>query len=92
MKLLKLIPLSLFFVVNFSPFKVISHSFTTERDCKKVSKDCIKLSRKQLDPPHHYEAFYQHGNCLRGPKNISHSYSKSKNKAYRCNSNFPLGN
>ena len=84
MKLLKLIPLSLFFVVNFSPFKVISHSFTTERVCKKVSKDCIKLSR-QHDP----EAIYQHGDCLIGGMNgIPHSYSKSEKKDIMCQPNY----
>ncbi len=91
MKLLKLIPLSLFFVVNFSPLKVNSHYFDYEKDCTETSKDCFKAKVQELLQPTRLKRSvlrYEHGDCIMNPMTgMSHSYSKSEKKSIECQPN-----
>tara|TARA_B100000212_G_C27228284_1_gene470419 strand:- start:351 stop:650 length:300 start_codon:yes stop_codon:yes gene_type:complete len=99
MKLLKLIPLSLFFVVNFSPLKVYSHYFNYEKDCTEKSKDCFKARVKTgsetyqsgsvKETTYQYGIKYEHGDCIMSPwSGRSHSYSKSEKKSIECQPNY----
>ena len=91
MRLLKLIPLSLFFVVNFSPLKVNSHYFYSEKDCTEESKDCFKAKVQELLKPTRYERSvlrYEHGDCIMDINSGEfHSYSKSEKKNIECSPN-----